>query len=113
MLSFIFLPNLTYRLLCLVGFVAMIFRGGEKRLLAIAAAGIYAIYVVLTCVFYYVGLAYDNVSEVTLFVLFMGGIDGAPSARVGPPVADARHAPSHGRRAPEVPSACASRVCSF
>ncbi len=39
----------------------------------------YAIYVVLTCVFYYVGLAYDNVPEVTLFVLFMGGIEAACS----------------------------------
>ncbi len=37
----------------------------------------YAIYVVLTCVFYYVGLAYDNVPEVTLFVLFMGGLEAA------------------------------------
>ena len=76
-LSFIFLQNVTYRLFCLAGFLAMIARGGEKRLLAIASAGVYAIYVVLTCVFYYVGLAYDNVPEVALFVLFMGGIEAA------------------------------------
>ena len=45
-----------------------------------AAAGMFAIYVVLTCVFYFVGLAYDNVSEVTLFILFMGALDSAVSA---------------------------------
>ncbi len=50
----------------------MMIRGGDRRVLAVAAAGMYVIYVVLTCVFYFVGLAYDNVSEVTLFVLFMG-----------------------------------------
>jgi hypothetical protein len=74
-LSFIFVQNVTYRFLCLAGLLAMIARGEEKRLLAIASAGTYAIYVVLTCVFYYVGLAYDNVPEVALFVLFMGGIE--------------------------------------
>jgi hypothetical protein len=76
-LSFLFFHNLTYRLLCLAGFVAMVLRGGEKRLIAIASAGSYAIYVVLTCIFYFVGLAYDSVSEVTLFILFMGGIEAA------------------------------------
>ena len=40
-------------------------------------AGTYAIYVVLTSVFYFVGLAYDNVSQVTLFILFMGLIESA------------------------------------
>jgi hypothetical protein len=74
-LSFIFLSNLTYRILCLVGFAAMMVRGGDRRLLAQAAAGMFVIYVVLTCVFYFVGLAYDNVSEVTRFVLFIGAID--------------------------------------
>ncbi|HMF94926.1 MAG TPA: hypothetical protein VKE96_11550, partial [Vicinamibacterales bacterium] len=38
-LSFIFLSNLTYRLICLAGCIAMILRGGERRMLAIAAAG--------------------------------------------------------------------------
>jgi hypothetical protein len=33
------------------------------------------VYVLLTCAFYFVGLAYDNVSEVTLFILFMGLFD--------------------------------------
>ncbi len=74
-LSFLSVSNLTYRIACLIGFVAMMLRGGDKRLLGIAAAGMYAIYVVLTCVFYFVGLAYDNVSEVTLLVLFMGGLE--------------------------------------
>jgi hypothetical protein len=76
-LSFIFLQNVTYRFFCLAGLLAMIARGDEKRLLAIASAGTYAIYVVVTCVFYYVGLAYDNVPEVGLFVLFIGGIEAA------------------------------------
>lgn len=74
-LSFLFVSNLTYRLLCLAGFVAMILRGADKRLLGIASGGAYVIYVVLTCMFYFVGLAYDNVPEVTLLVLFLGGIE--------------------------------------
>jgi len=41
----------------------------------VATAGTHVIYVVLTCVFYFVGLAYENVSEVTRFILFMGAID--------------------------------------
>jgi hypothetical protein len=75
--SFLFFPNLSYRLACLAGFVGMILRGGDKRLLALASAGMYVIYVGLTSAFFYVGLAYSNVSEVTLFVLFMGGIEAA------------------------------------
>src|SRR3954452_22855927 len=74
-LSFIFLTNPGYRMLCVLGFVAMVLRGGERRVLAIATAGTHVIYVVLTCVFYFVGLAYENVSEVTRFVLFIGAID--------------------------------------
>ena len=31
----------------------------------------------LTCIFYFVGLAYDNVSQVTLFILFIGLLDMA------------------------------------
>jgi hypothetical protein len=76
-LSFIFLSNLTYRLICLAGFVAMVLRGGERRMLAVAAAGTFTLYVVLTCIFYYVGLAYENVSEATRFVMFVGAIDAA------------------------------------
>jgi hypothetical protein len=75
--SFLSVSNGTYRIACLLGFIAMIRRGGEKRLLGIAAAGTYAIYVVLTCVVYFVGLAYDNVPEATLLVLFMGGLEAA------------------------------------
>jgi hypothetical protein len=74
-LSFIFLSNLTYRIVCLLGFAAMFIRGGDRRTLAVATAGTHVIYVVLTCVFYFVGLAYENVSEVTRFILFMGAID--------------------------------------
>jgi hypothetical protein len=74
-----FVTNVQYLILCVTGFVVMVMQGGERRLLAIAAAGTYVIYVVLTCVFYFVGLAYDNVSQVTLFVLMMGGCDAAGS----------------------------------
>ena len=79
-LSFLFFNNLTYRLLALAGFVAMILRGGDKRLLALPPAALYLIYVVLTCVFYFVGLAYDSVTEVTLLFLFMGGLEAVLSA---------------------------------
>jgi hypothetical protein len=74
-LSFLFVSNPAYRVLCLLGLAAMIARGGDRRLLGLTAAGTYLIYVGLTCVFYYVGLAYANVSETTLFVLFMGLFD--------------------------------------
>ena len=60
-LSFLFFPNLTYRLACVAGFVAMILRGGDKRLLAVASAGMYAIYVgahLRRSI--YVGLAYTT-----------------------------------------------------
>lgn len=73
--SYLFVPNVVYRLFCLLGFAAMIVYGREMRALGIAAGGMYAIYVVLTCVFYYVGLAYDNVSEVTMLVCLLGGIE--------------------------------------
>jgi hypothetical protein len=78
--SFLFFPNLAYRFACAAGFVAMFLRGGEKRLLALTSAGMYGIYVLLTSAFFYVGLSYSNVSEVTLFTLFMGGIAAAGDA---------------------------------
>jgi hypothetical protein len=88
-LSFLFLSNVTYRVLSLIGFIAMVARGGDRRLLALASGGMYIIYVVLTSLFYFVGLAYDNVSQVTLFVLFMGLLDAVWSgaARVVPRLA--------------------------
>jgi hypothetical protein len=77
-LSFLFVSNVMYRVLCLLGLALMLIRGDDRRLLGIAAAGTYIVYVLLTCAFYFVGLAYDNVSEVTLFVLFMGLFDSLP-----------------------------------
>jgi hypothetical protein len=74
-LSYLFLSNGVYRLLCLFGLAAMVAFGGELRILGIAAGGMYTIYVVLTCVFYFVGLAYDNVSEVGMLVCFVGGLE--------------------------------------
>ena len=75
--SFLAFSNRTYRIVCLLSLVAMILRGGEKRLLGVAAAGMHAIYVVLTCLFYIVTLAYQGVSEVTLLILFIGGLEAA------------------------------------
>jgi hypothetical protein len=75
--------NVAYRIACLLGCVAMWWRGADKRLLAIAAAGVYAIYVVLTCAFYFVGLAYDSVPEVALLVLLVGGAEAALAAALG------------------------------
>jgi hypothetical protein len=72
-----FWSNLQYDLLCLAGLAALIARGGDRRLLGIAAAGTYLVYVVLTSVFYFVGLAYDNVSQVAMLVMFMGLFDAA------------------------------------
>jgi len=74
-LSFLFVSNIEYRLLCLLGLGYLIACGGDRRTIGIAAAGSYVIYVTLTSVFYFVGLAYDNVSQVTLFVMFMGFFD--------------------------------------
>jgi hypothetical protein len=75
--AFGFWSNIQYDVMCLIGLAALIVRGGDRRLLGIAAAGTYTIYVVLTCLFYFVGLAYDNVSQVTMFIMFMGAADAA------------------------------------
>jgi hypothetical protein len=69
------LSNEACRILCVIGLAAMLFRGADRRLLGIATAGVYVIYVCLTCLFYFVGLAYDNVAQVALFVMLMGGLD--------------------------------------
>jgi hypothetical protein len=78
--SFTFVANPKYRVLCLIGFVLMILRGGASRVVGFAAGGTYAIYVLMTSTFYYVGLAYDNVTQVTLLILFVGGLDAARRA---------------------------------
>jgi hypothetical protein len=72
--SFLFVSNVAYRLFCLAGCLAMIACGGERRLLAVMAAGVYLLYVGLTSAFFYVGLAYSGVSEVMLLLLFVGGV---------------------------------------
>jgi hypothetical protein len=69
------LTNPVYPILCLAGLVLMVQRGGKRRTLGLAAAGVYVIYVALTSLFYFVGLAYDSVSQVALFVLMMGLLD--------------------------------------
>jgi hypothetical protein len=75
--AFRLVSNAEYDFICLLGFAAMMAKGGDRRLFGIAAAGTYAIYVGLTSVFYFVGLAYDSVSQVTLLVLCIGAIDAA------------------------------------
>jgi hypothetical protein len=74
------LPSTAYRALCALGLTLMVLQRGERRLLAWAATGMYLVYVALTSVFYFVGLAYDNVSQVALFVLLMGLLDGTARA---------------------------------
>ena len=69
------LSNPIYRIIGLAGLVLMVLRGGARRTLGLAAAGVYVIYVGLTSLFYFVGLAYDSVSQVALFVLMMGLLD--------------------------------------
>jgi hypothetical protein len=96
-----FLPNPVYRLVCLAGLVLMVLAGGERRWLGVVAAGMYLVYVLVTCLFYVVGLAYDNVSQVALLVLFVGGLGSAPGAasrlvrrwRGAPPGSHEPHAP--------------------
>jgi hypothetical protein len=71
------LSNALYRLLCVGGLVMMILAGGERRWLGLTAAGTYAVYVLVTALFYFVGLAYDNVSQVALFLMLLGGLEAA------------------------------------
>ena len=76
-LSYWRVNNLAYRLLALAGLIAMFAVGGELRVLAGAVAGIYVIYVILTCAFFFVAPLYDNVPETTLLVCVIGGIESA------------------------------------
>ncbi len=62
------------------GLIAMHRRGGARRTVGWAAAALFATYVGLTSLFYFVGLAYDNVSEVSLLVLLMGLLEAAGCA---------------------------------
>ena len=79
-MAYLGVPNPLHRALCLLGLVAMHRRGGSRRLLGWVAAAFFAVYVGLTSVFYFVGLAYDNVSQVSLFVLLMGLLQSAADA---------------------------------
>jgi hypothetical protein len=93
-LSFPWFSNVTYRILCLVGLGAMWWRGSDRRFIGLTVAGVYAVYVSLTCLFYFVSLAYDNVTQVVLFVLFLGLADSilCLSRRVAPPFASTQPA---------------------
>jgi hypothetical protein len=75
--SFPSVSNAAYRFACLMSLLAMILRGGEKRLLGVAAAGVYLINVSLTCVFYIVTVAYQGAVEVALLMVFIGGLEAA------------------------------------
>jgi hypothetical protein len=59
----------------------MVLEGGEQRLLGLAAAGFYLIYVFVTCLFYFVGVAYDSVSQASLLFLVVGLVHSAPVKR--------------------------------
>ena len=82
-LSYWRVNNVAYRLIALAGLVAMFAAGGELRLLAVMGAGIYAIYMMLTCAFYFVAPLYDNVPEVALLVWVVGGIQSAMTLKRG------------------------------
>jgi hypothetical protein len=75
MAPYLGMPQAVHRLSCLAGLVLMLRAGGERRLLGLAAGGMFLLYVGLTSVFYFVGLAYDNVSQASLLVLFVGFLD--------------------------------------
>lgn len=94
MAPYLGVPQAAYRAACLAGLVLMIRRGGDRRLVGVAAAGAFLLYTGVTSLFYFVGLAYDNVSQVGLFVLFVGLLDSVLGrfARPGPgaPVAPTR-----------------------
>ena len=78
------LPNPLHRGLCLLGFVVMHLKGGARRLVAWIAGSWFVTYVALTSLFYIVALAYDNVSQVCLLILFMGLLEAVvrgPRAR--------------------------------
>jgi hypothetical protein len=81
--AYLGVPNPLHRLLCLLGLVAMHRRGGARRLLGWTAAAFFTTYVGLTSAFYFVGLAYDNVSQVSLFVLMMGLLEAVTNAATG------------------------------
>jgi hypothetical protein len=80
---FPFLPTRAYRALCVAGLALMIRRGGERRFLAWAAAGTYLTYVSLTSLFYFVGGAYDNVSQACLFLLLIGFFEALARGAIG------------------------------
>jgi hypothetical protein len=73
--SYVGFPNGLYRLLCLGGLLMMLARGGDARVLGLLVLGMYAIYVTATCAFFFVGVAYDNVSQVMMFVALLGGLE--------------------------------------
>jgi hypothetical protein len=89
--AYIGIPNPLHRLLCLLGLVAMHRRGGSHRIVGWTAAAFFVSYVGLTSLFYFVGLAYDNVSQVSLFVMLMGLLEAIAIrvARFGYAAADA------------------------
>ena len=75
MFSYLFVPNVAYRLFGILCLAAMIAYGREMRLIGLAAGGMYVTYVLVTCLIYYVGLDYDNVSQVTMLVSVVGGFE--------------------------------------
>jgi hypothetical protein len=69
-------PNALFRALAACGFVVMMRAGGPRRAVAVLVFGLFFVYVLVTSLFYFVGLAYDNVTQVALITLLLGLFDG-------------------------------------
>jgi len=68
-------PNALFRTLAACGLVVMVRTGGTRRAVALLAAGMVFVYVLVTSLFYFVGLAYDNVPQVALITWLLGLFD--------------------------------------
>jgi hypothetical protein len=77
------LPNPLHRALCLLGLVSMHRSGGARRFLGWSAFALWASYVGLTCLFYFVGAAYDNVPQACLLFLLIGLVEAMTGVAAG------------------------------
>lgn len=68
-------PNLVFRALAALGLLVMLSSGGARRAVGMFSAGMLLVYVLVTSLFYFVGLAYDNVPQVALITLILGLFD--------------------------------------
>jgi hypothetical protein len=68
-------PNALFRALAACGLLVMTLAGGPRRAVALLAFGLFFVYVLVTSLFYFVGLAYDNVPQVAFITLLVGLFD--------------------------------------